>query len=212
MASNEIKNLLKIESKNPDQSIIENAVAVIQRGGVIAFPTDTGYALGCDLYFKKSINRICRMKGRDPNSPLSFICSDLTSLSQYAVVGNNAYQAMRKLLPGPYTFVLPATRLVPKLLVSSRSTVGIRIPDHNITQALVNSLRHPIIGASCSNSEGVAFESPSDIVNCFGKQIDLILSAGKVSSDPSSVIDFTSSEPRVIREGKGDLSALNIKK
>ena len=202
--------ILKAQLPTPSQRVIDQVVAILQRGGVIAFPTDTGYALGCDLFNKKSIDRIYRMKGRDPRTPLSFICADLTSLAQYAVVSNRAYKVMRKLLPGPYTFVMPATRLVPKLLISRNSTVGIRVPDHALPQALVKSLLHPIIGASCSSPEGKAFEKPEEIEKYFGKHIDCIVSFGTVASEPSTVVDFTSPEPTVIRKGKGDIKPLGI--
>jgi tRNA threonylcarbamoyl adenosine modification protein (Sua5/YciO/YrdC/YwlC family) len=191
--------------------VIDQAVAVLQRGGVIAFPTDTGYALGCDLFNKKAIDKIYALKKRDAKKPLSFICSDLKELSQFAVVNNKAYRAMRRLLPGPYTFVLPATKLVPKLLVSRRSAVGIRVPLHPVTQALVVGLRHPIIGTSCSSFEGKAFETAADIKKHFGKTLDLILDCGPVASEPSTVIDFSNPVPVIVRKGKGDVSGFDVR-
>jgi len=203
--------ILEVNLTTPAQRVIDQAVAVLQRGGLIVFPTDTGYALGCDLFNKKSIDRIYQIKKRDVKKPLSFICSDLKELSQFAVVNNPAYRAMRRLLPGPYTFVLPATKMVPKLLVSRRSSVGIRVPNHPVTLALVNSLRHPIIGTSCSNPEGVAFENAKDIAKFLGKSIDLILDCGPVASEPSTVIDFSTPEPVIVRQGKGDLKGFDVK-
>lgn len=198
--------ILEVHLPTPAQRVIDQAVAVLQRGGIIAFPTDTGYAIGCDLFNKKAIDRIYQMKRRDPHKPLSFICADLTELSQYAVVGNKAYRSMRRLLPGPYTFVLPATRLVPKLLVSRTSSVGIRVPNHPVTQALIAKLRHPIIGTSCTSPDGAALETAEAIKKTFGKMVDRILDGGTLAADPSSVIDFTHSEPVIVRRGQGDLS------
>ena len=203
--------ILEVHLPTPSARVIDQAVAVLQRGGIIAFPTDTGYALGCDLFNKKSIDRIFQIKHRDIKKPLSFICSDLKELSQFAVVNNKAYRCMRRLLPGPFTFVLPATKMVPKLLVSRRSSVGIRIPGHAVTNALVSALRHPVIGTSCSTAAGVALENAEDIKKAFGKTIDLILDCGPVASEPSTVIDFSTPEPVIVRQGKGDLSSFNIK-
>lgn len=203
--------ILEVNVPTPSTRAIDQAVAVLQRGGIIAFPTDTGFALGCDLFNKKAIDRIYQIKKRDVKKPLSFICADLKELSQFAVVNNKAYRAMRRLLPGPYTFVLPATKLVPKLLVSRRSSVGIRVPNHPVTLALVTALRHPIIGTSCSNAEGVAFERAEDIEKVLGKNVDLILNCGPLASEPSTVIDFSTPEPVIVRQGKGDLTGFDIK-
>ena len=202
--------ILKVGTPVFSPRVIEQAVAVLQRGGVIAFPTDTGYAIGCDLYSKKAIDRIYFIKKRDRKKPLSFICADLKELSQFAVVSNPVYRHMRRLLPGPYTFVLPATRLVPRLLVSSRSSVGIRVPANPVVQALVTSLRHPIVGTSCTTPEGDPLTSAADIEKKLGKNIQLILDADLVPSEPSTVIDFSSTEPVVIREGKGKIEGVLI--
>jgi tRNA threonylcarbamoyl adenosine modification protein (Sua5/YciO/YrdC/YwlC family) len=203
--------ILEVHSPTPSQRVIDQAVAVLQRGGLIVFPTDTGYAIGCDLFQKKSIDRIIQVKRRDAKKPLSFYCSDLKELSQFAIVNNKAYRAMRRLLPGPYTFVLPATKMVPKLLVSKRSSVGIRVPQNPITLSLVGSLRHPLIGTSCATPEGEPLTDVQKIKKVFGKNIDLILDAGPVASEPSTVIDFTTPEPMVIRKGKGPLTGFDLK-
>lgn len=197
--------ILKPGTPVPSPRIIDQAVAVLQRGGVIAFPTDTGYAIGCDLYSKKSIDKIYYIKRRDRKKPLSFICADLKELSQFAVVSNRVYRDMRRLLPGPYTFVLPATRLVPKLLVSARSSVGIRVPANPIVQALVAALHHPIVGTSCATPEGEPLTDPADIEKVYGKSLHLILDGGHIPSEPSTVIDFSVAEPIILREGKGSI-------
>lgn len=203
--------ILEVHLPTPAQRVIDQAVATLQRGGIVAFPTDTGYALGCDLYNKKAIDRICVVKKRDPKKPLSFICSDLKELSQFAVVSNKAYRDMRRLLPGPYTFVLPATKMVPRLLISRRSSVGIRIPAHTVPQLLVAGLRHPIIGTSCTAGEDEPLTSAAEIHKKLGKNIDLILDCGPIASEPSTVIDFTTPEPVIVRVGKGDVSSFVIK-
>jgi len=203
--------ILEVQSTKPAQRVIDQAIAVFQRGGLIVFPTDTGYAIGCDLFQKKSIDRIIQIKKRDSKKPLSFYCSDLKELYQFAIVSTPAYRAMRRLLPGPYTFVLPATKLVPKLLVSRRSSVGIRIPANPVTLALVGSLRHPLIGTSCANPDGEPLTDAKSIQKAFGKNIDLILDAGPSASEPSTVIDFTTPEPMIIRKGKGQLSGFDLK-
>jgi tRNA threonylcarbamoyl adenosine modification protein (Sua5/YciO/YrdC/YwlC family) len=203
--------ILEVHLPTPSARVIDQTVAALQRGAIIAFPTDTGYALGCDLFNKKAIDRIYQIKKRDPKKPLSFICSDLKEMSQFAVVNNKAYRSMRRLLPGPYTFVLPATKMVPKLLVSRRSSVGIRVPKHPVTQALVMGLRHPIIGTSCALPGDEPLESALDIQSKLGKLIDLVLDCGPVPSEPSTVIDFSTPEPVIVRQGKGDLSTFNIK-
>lgn len=203
--------ILEVSLPTPSSRSIDRAVATLQRGGIVVFPTDTGYAIGCDLFNKKAIDRIYQIKRRDKQHPLSFICADLKELSQFAVVSNKAYRNMRRLLPGPYTFVLPATKLVPKLLVSRRSSVGIRVPDHGVALALVAGLRHPIIGTSCSTPEGEALETAADIHAKLGKLVDLILDSGPCASEPSTVIDFNSPEPVIIRQGKGDISLFQLR-
>ena len=202
--------ILEVHLPTPSQRAIDQAVACLQRGGIIAFPTDTGYALGCDLFNKKTIDKIYQIKKRDAKKPLSFICADLKELSQFAVVSNKAYGHMRRLLPGPYTFVLPATKMVPKLLVSRRSSVGIRVPNHPVCQALVAALKHPIIGTSASDTEGVALTSPEEIENTFGKSINFILSCGPIPSEPSTVIDFSTPDPVIVRQGKGPITGFEV--
>jgi len=201
---------LEIKGKEAPKRHIDHAIAVLQRGGLVVFPTDTGYAIGCDLYKKKSIERIYKIKKRDSKKPLSFICQDLTSLSQYALMTNQAYRSMKKLLPGPFTFVLPATRMVPKLLVSRNSTVGIRIPDHPVSQALVKALQHPIIVTSCTTPDDKPLEHVGDIKECYAHQVDAIMSVDALAAEPSTVVDYTQAKPRVLRKGKGDVSLIGL--
>ena len=202
--------ILKVTAPVPPPRVIRQAVAILQRGGIIAFPTDTGYALGCDLFQKKTIDRLYQLKRRPKAKPLSFICADLSELSQFAVVNNQVYRDMRRLLPGPYTFVLPATKLVPRLLVSSRSSVGLRVPDNIVPKSLVEELRHPIVGTSCTDFEGNPLTDGKQIEKTFGKGIDCVLDAELVPSEPSTVIDFSNNVPVILREGKGDISQFNV--
>jgi tRNA threonylcarbamoyl adenosine modification protein (Sua5/YciO/YrdC/YwlC family) len=167
--------------------------------------------MGCDLFRKKSIDRIAFVKRRDPKKPFTFICSDLKELSQFAIVSDRAYRDMRRLLPGPYTFVLPATKMVPKLLISSRRSVGIRVPDHAVPQAIVQNLIHPIISTSCVSPEGGNLTHPEEIARIYGKSIDLLLDGDIISMEPSTVIDFTESEPSILRKGKGSLDIFKVK-
>ena len=152
--------IIKINPDNPQERLLRKAVEVLTGGGLIAYPTDTCYAVGCDLYNLKGINRIYQIKRRPLNKPFSFICQDLKNISEYALVGNYAYKAMKRLLPGPYTFVLEASRQVPKILQTKRRTVGIRVPDHPIALGLVGLLGHPIITTTAALPDEAGGERP----------------------------------------------------
>jgi tRNA threonylcarbamoyl adenosine modification protein (Sua5/YciO/YrdC/YwlC family) len=199
--------ILKINPDNPQERLLRQAVAVLTGGGLIAYPTDTCYAIGCDLYNTRGIARIYQLKRRPLNKPFSFICEDLKDISEYAIVGNYAYKVMRRLLPGPYTFVLQASRQVPKILQTRRHTVGIRVPDHPIALGLVRLLGHPIISTSASLPEGPVESDPYEIEEKFKPHLDLVIDGGIVLPAPSSVISLIDDVPEVIRAGKGDVSA-----
>jgi len=173
---------------------------------VIAYPTDTVYGFGCSLFNKKGIERIYLIKRSEKNRPFSFICSDLKDISLYGKVSNYAYKTMKRLLPGPYTFILEGTRLVPKIMLTKRSTAGIRVPDNQICQALVRELGHPIITTSAQLPEGEVFYDPSEIEQKAGKVLDAVVDGGIQVSEPSSVIDLSEDQPKVLRAGKGDVS------
>jgi tRNA threonylcarbamoyl adenosine modification protein (Sua5/YciO/YrdC/YwlC family) len=181
-------------------------VDVLEQGGVIVYPTDTVYGVGCDLFNPEAIQKIHRLKKMDGKKPLSFICSDLNDISRYAFVSNYAYKIMKRLLPGAYTFILKATKLVPKIAQTKQKTVGIRIPDNKICLALVKELGHPIISTSVSKPNEGLYNDPAEIEERFGKQLDLVIDGGVIVAEHSSIIDLTDDFPKVIRVGKGDVS------
>jgi tRNA threonylcarbamoyl adenosine modification protein (Sua5/YciO/YrdC/YwlC family) len=199
--------IVKINPQNPQERLLRKAVEVLTGGGIIAYPTDTCYAIGCDLYNTKGIAKIYQLKRRPLGKPFSFICADLKNISEYALVGNYAYKTMKRLLPGPYTFILEASRLVPKILQTKRHTVGIRVPNHPICHGLLEMLGHPIISTSASLPEGPVFSDPEEITEKFKPHLDLVIDAGIILPAPSSVISLIDDAPEVIREGKGDVSS-----
>jgi len=174
--------------------------------GVIAYPTDTVYGFGCSLYNKKGIERIYLIKGSEKDRPFSFICADLKDISLYAKVSNYAYKTMRRLLPGPYTFILEGTKLVPKIMLTRRKTAGIRVPYNPICLAIVKELGHPIISTSATLPGGELLYDPAEIDSRLGSTLDLVIDGGILVSEPSSVIDLTDDRPKVLRKGKGDVS------
>jgi tRNA threonylcarbamoyl adenosine modification protein (Sua5/YciO/YrdC/YwlC family) len=198
--------IITINPKNPQVRLIRKVVDVLLQGGVIVCPTDTIYGVGCDLFNPEAIQRIHRLKKMDGKKPLSFICSDLKDISRYAYVSNYAYKAMKRLLPGPYTFILKATKLVPKIAQTKQNTVGIRIPDNKICLALVKELGHPTISTSVSKPDEELYNDPAEIEERFGKRLDLVIDGGVIVAEHSSMIDLTGDLPKVIRVGKGDVS------
>ena len=195
---------LRIDPEHPKMRHIQRAVEVLRSGGVIIYPTDTIYGLGCDIFNRDAVKRVYHIKGKNYKSPLSFICPDLKEISRYAYVSNMAYRIMRKALPGPYTFVLPATNLVPKLLLSNRKTVGIRVPDHPICLELLKQFGGPIVSTSVVGENGELLNDPDEIERQYKHRVDLMLDAGILGLTPSTVVDLTSEKPVILREGKGD--------
>ena len=198
--------LLKINPQNPQERLIRKISEILQKGGIIAYPTDTHYGIGCDILSKRSIERIYQLKQRSKNQPFSFICSDLKNISHYAKVSNYAYKTMKRLLPGPYTFILEGSRLVPKIMVTKRKSAGIRVPDHPICISLVKALGNPIISTSATLPDGSQLFDASLIQDVFKGRLDAVIDGGAVSGKPSSVISLINDEPEVIREGMGDVS------
>jgi len=199
---------VEIHSQNPSLRTIRKAVDILERGGVIIYPTDTIYGLGCDLFNKKAIERIYRIKQLSKFHPMSFVCADLKDLSHYARADTPTYKIMKRYLPGPYTFILEATAEVPRMMLTKRRTVGIRIPDHNVPKRLVEALGRPIISTSVP-ADKVEFPNDPDFIDeALGRQVDLILDAGILVQGASTVIDLTGATPQVLRAGSGDTSWL----
>ncbi len=198
--------LIEIHPYNPQRKRVLEAVKMLEAGKIVAYPTDTIYGIGCDIFSKKGLEKIQQLKGRDKNKPLSFICSDLSHISQFAKVSNYAYRIMKRLLPGPYTFILDASREVPRMLMPKRKTVGIRIPDNTIALSIVKELGHPIITTSANFSGEDAISDPLEIERVMGKQLDAVIDGGRLSGDPSTVIDLTGNAPEILRKGAGDYS------
>ncbi|MFO7840339.1 MAG: L-threonylcarbamoyladenylate synthase [Desulfosalsimonadaceae bacterium] len=198
--------LIQINPENPQKRLITKAVDVLTRGGIIAYPTDTYYGIGCDIMNKKAIEKIYWLKQRDKRKPFSFVCSDLKNISRYAKVTNYAYKTMKRLLPGPYTFILEGSKMVPKIMLTRRKTAGIRVPDHKICISLVQELEHPIISTTANKQEGEILNDPSLISDYFSPHVDLVIDGGPVPGEPSSVISLIDDIPEILREGRGDVS------
>lgn len=198
--------LITINPQNPQPRLIDKVAGILKDGGLVIYPTDTYYGIGCDLLNQRSIEKIYQLKHRDRNQPFSFICSDLKNISQYAKVSNYAYKTMRRLLPGPYTFILEGSKLVPKIMLTKRKTAGIRVPANEICLALVKRLGNPIITTSATTAEGLTFFDASLMHDHFGKQVDVVIDGSTVAGQPSSVISLIDDTPEIIRRGAGDVS------
>jgi tRNA threonylcarbamoyl adenosine modification protein (Sua5/YciO/YrdC/YwlC family) len=202
-----LSTILKINPENPPERLLRQVVEALEAGDLIGYPTDTGYALGCDLYNTKGIARLYQIKRRPLSKPFSFICADLKNISEYARVGNYAYKTMKRLLPGPFTFILESSRQVPKILQTKRHTVGIRVPDHPICLELVEMLGHPIISTGANLPEQPPESDPYEIAEKFKAHLDVVIDAGIILPAPSSIISLIDDVPEIIREGAGDLSS-----
>ncbi|UFS70838.1 threonylcarbamoyl-AMP synthase [Geomonas sp. RF6] len=197
---------LEINSHNPQPRLIHKVVENLKKGGVVAYPTDTTYGIGCSIFNKKGLERIYLIKQRDRKKPFSFICADLSDITRYAKVSNYAYKVLKRLLPGPYTFVLDATTLVPALLLTKQRTVGIRIPDNEICLSIVKELGHPIVTTSANLSGEDPIGDPWQVEQQMGKLIDIVIDGGDLSADVSSVVSLIGDTPVVLRKGVGDVS------
>lgn len=196
----------ELHPENPQLRYIDKAVEVLKRGGIIIYPTDTVYGIGCDIFNKSALDKVRTIKNDPDIKLLSFICPNLKNISKYAKVSDYAYRKMKYLLPGPYTFILPAAKQVPKKLWTKRNTVGIRIPDHNVALKIVEELGNPIVSTSVTDRKGNVLIDPIEIRSIFNNQVDLMLASGNLIGEPSTVIDLSDDEPEVIREGAGDVS------
>ena len=192
-----------INSQNPQQRLIDQAVEILKDGGLIAYPTDTTYGIGCDMMNKRAVEKVLQLKKSSKNQLVSFLCPDLSEISHYAKVSNYAYKTMKRLLPGPYTFVLDASPLVPKLMVTKRKTTGIRVPDSIICSMLLTTLGNPIANTSAVTDSGAYFDDPSFIEDQYKHVVDLIIDGGPVPNVPSSIISLLQDSPEVLRRGLG---------
>lgn len=202
--------ILAIDPKHPQPRLVDRAVTTLAEGGLVAFPTDTYYGIGCDLFDKRAIERIYQLKQLPRTHELSFICADLAEVSRYAMVDNAAYRVLRRKTPGPYTFILPATRIVPDLVVRRQKTVGVRIPDSPIALEIVRKLEHPVISTSAATPGGEVLIDPKDIKEQLGHALELILDGGYKPNEPSTVIDLSGPQPVVVRHGKGEVGDLAV--
>jgi len=198
--------LININQQNPQQRLILKVVDILKNGGVVVYPTDTYYGIGCDIMNKKAIERIYQIKNRNKSKPFSFICSDLKNISLYAKVSNYAYKTMKRLLPGPYTFILEGSKLVPKIMLTKRRTAGIRVPDNPICLNLVKELGNPVITTSATMPDGTIFHDASLLHEYFGNRVDVVVDGSIVPGQPSSVILLINDIPEIIRKGLGDVT------
>ncbi len=198
--------LLKIHPENPQKRLINQVVECLKGGGIIIYPTDTIYGLGCDIFQPKAIERICQVKNVEPSkAQLSFICRDLSHLSDYSKsIGTPLYRVLKNYLPGPYTFILPASKQVPKILKSKKDTIGLRIPDNVISAEILEALNNPLLSTSLPGELVEEYTDPEIIHEKFGKLVDLVIDGGPGGIIPSTVIDCTTNEWEVIREGLGE--------
>lgn len=197
--------LLHLHPDNPQPRNIKTIVECLLDGGVIIYPTDTIYGLGCDIFQHKAVERICRIKQVDPaKAQLSFVCYDLSDLSNYTKsISTPLYRMLKNYLPGPYTFILPASKQVPRILKSKKDTIGLRIPDNNIARSLVRELGHPILSSSLPGDMVEEYTDPEMIHDKFEKLVDIVVDGGIGGILPSTIIDCTGEEPIVIRKGLG---------
>ena len=198
--------LLHVHPDNPNARHIKTIVECLQDGGVIIYPTDTIYGLGCNIFQHKAIERIARIKQVEPEkAQLSFICYDLSDLSKYTrSISTPLYRLLKNYLPGPYTFILPASREVPKMLQSKKSTIGLRIPDNNIARTIVHELGSPILSASLPGEMVEEYTDPELIYENFKNRVDIVVDGGTGSMIPSTVVDCTTDEYKIIRQGAGE--------
>lgn len=196
---------LSINPDNPQMRLIRQVVEQLRQGGVICYPTDTGYGIGCDIFNQKAVKRIYQIKQRPKDKPFSFMCADLKDLSRYCYVSNTAYRLMKKNLPGAYTFILPTMKIVPKLLTTRQKTVGIRVPDNEICRALIEELGNPILTTSAATiDEGKSLVEVFEIQERLGRQLDCIIDGGAVYPSPSTIVSLLDDEIEILRQGKGD--------
>lgn len=199
-----------IHPDNPQTRLIHQAVEIIKKGGVIVYPTDSGYALGCAIGEKAAMDRIVAIRQLPENHNFTLVCHDLSEISLYAMVSNQSYRLIKNNTPNPYTFILPATKELPRRLMTKRKTIGIRVPDNAIALALLEVLGEPILSCSLMLPHTEVTESdPDEIRDYLEKRVELIIHGGYLGQQPTTVIDLTDETPVIIREGAGDLTPFN---
>jgi len=201
--------LIKIYPNNPNEKQLAEVVSCLRNGGIIIYPTDTVYGLGCDIYQAKAIEKLCKIRNINPDKAnLSFICADLSHLSDFVKpIDNAVFRVLKHALPGPFTFILNANNKVPKLLHSNKKTVGIRVPDNDIARSIVKLLGNPIVSTSIHDDDEVVEYStdPELIYEKYKDLVDMVIDGGYGELQASTVVDYTSDEPVILRQGKGDL-------
>lgn len=198
--------LIRIHPENPQERLIRQVVGILKQGGIVIYPTDTIYGLGCDIYQHKAIERICRIKNVEPHKAnLSFVCYDLSDLSNYArQLDTPVYRTLKQHLPGPYTFILEASKQVPKILKTKKDTVGIRVPDNKIARCIVQELGNPILSATLPGEYVEDYTDPEIIHDKFEKLVDSVIDGGIGGMVPSTIVDFSKGKAELIREGAGE--------
>jgi len=200
----------QIDLNHPHKRLLLHAVNILKNGGLIVYPTDTIYGLGADLFNKEAMARIFKLKKTSRQKLLSFICPDLAAVSAWAYVSTSAYRVMRRVTPGKYTFILRASKEVPKILLQKRPTVGVRIPDSAVALGLVRELGHPLISTSVPQGEDDYYTDPAAIAQTYKHDIELILDAGILANMPSTIVDFSGQVPAIIRHGAGTIELLGF--
>lgn len=201
--------LVTINADNPQPRLIQQMIDILEDGGVIIYPTDTIYGIGCDITNKNAVEKVARLRGMDPAKAMfSFICEDISQVTEYSkTISNDVFRVMKHNLPGPFTFILNSNNKTPKILKNRKETIGVRIIDNNIVDALVRGLGRPILTASVKSDDPVNeyYTDPHDIYERYGKLVDAIIDGGTGGTEPSTVILCTGTEPEMIREGAGEL-------
>lgn len=196
-------NILEVDPIHPQPRLVDRAAKVVEDGGLIAYPTDTYYGIGCDLFSKKGIERLYALKDRDRKKPMSFLCPDLSDVARFALVSNFAYRTMKQLTPGPFTFVLEATKLVPQMMQTKQRQVGIRVPQAPLMLAIAAKLGRPIVTTSAQDDDGNVLIDARDIKEHLGARLDLILDGGVQPNEPSTVVSLVGDQIEILRQGKG---------
>jgi tRNA threonylcarbamoyl adenosine modification protein (Sua5/YciO/YrdC/YwlC family) len=202
---------LEVHLDHPEPRKIGQAAQALERGGLIAYPTDTVYGLGCDFHNHEAVTRLYRLKGMSAKQPLAVLLPDLSEIARFGVVSNEGYRLMRRLIPGPYTFILEATREVPRTLTvdrNKRRTVGVRVASHPVVEALLAAHRSPILSTSAVKEDGSAIDDPDDVRDRYSKGLDVLLDSGLTGAEVSTILSLVGDEIEVVREGKGPIDHL----